>query len=151
MYNRIFFIFFITFIYLFCFVPTSTAQNTDTDTINSNIDEPKPVISYSGTPKKYEIGGIEVAGVKNYEDYVLIGLSGLSVGQIITIPGDDITQAIKRYWRHGLFSNVSITAERFEDKKVYLKIALTQRPRISELHYHGIKKSEREDLEKNWA
>ncbi|KAA6349421.1 Outer membrane protein assembly factor BamA [termite gut metagenome] len=146
MYYRISFLFLIIFIYLFCFIPVSTAQNTDI--VNSNNDEPKPVISYSGTPKKYEIGGIEVVGVKNYENYVLIGLSGLSTGQIITIPGDDITQAIKRYWRHGLFSNVSITAERFEDKKVYLKISLTQRPRISELHYQGIKKSEREELEK---
>ncbi|KAA6309733.1 Outer membrane protein assembly factor BamA, partial [termite gut metagenome] len=47
-----------------------------------------------------------------------------------------------------MFSNVSITAERFEEKKVYLKISLTQRPRISELRYHGVKKSEREELEK---
>ena len=62
---------------------------------------------YSGTPKKYEIADIKVEGVKNYEDYVLIGLSGLSVGQTITVPGDEITGAIKRYWKHGLFSNVS--------------------------------------------
>ena len=44
---------------------------------------------YSGTPKKYEIADIKVEGVKNYEDYVLIGLSGLSVGQTITVPGDE--------------------------------------------------------------
>ena len=69
-------------------------------------------ILYSGTPKKYEIGGIKVEGVKNYEDYVLIGLSGLSVGQTIVVPGDDITTAVKRYWRHGLFSDVQILAEK---------------------------------------
>ena len=106
-----------------------------------------PVILYSATPKKYEIGGIEVTGVKNYEDYVLIGLSGLSVGQTITVPGEEITQAIKRYWKHGLFSNVSISATKIEQGKIYLKIALTQRPRIGQINYHGIKKSEREDLE----
>ena len=102
---------------------------------------------YSGTPKKYEIADINVEGVKNYEDYVLIGLSGLSVGQTITVPGDEITGAIKRYWRHGLFSNVSITAEKIEGNKIWLKISLTQRPRISDIRYHGVKKSEREDLQ----
>ena len=40
-------------------------------------EEEKPVILYSGTPKKYEIADIKVEGAQNYEDYVLIGLSGL--------------------------------------------------------------------------
>ena len=79
-----------------------------------------PVILYSATPKKYEIGGIKVEGVKNYEDYVLIGLSGLSVGQTIAVPGDDITSAIKRYWKHGLFSDVKIEAEKIVGNKIYL-------------------------------
>ncbi|MEG1838950.1 MAG: outer membrane protein assembly factor BamA [Bacteroidaceae bacterium] len=131
----------LTFICCFCFVFSGFAQETD-NTTNSN-----PVILYSGTPKKYEIGGIEVTGVKNYEDYVLIGLSGLSVGQTITVPGEEITQAIKRYWKHGLFSNVNITATKIEGEKIFLNIALTQRPRISQINYNGIKKSEREDLE----
>lgn len=84
---------------------------------------------------------------KNYEDYVLIGLSGLSVGQTIVVPGDDITTAVKRYWRHGLFSDVQILAEKIVGDKIYLKIILAQRPRIADIRYHGVKKSEREDLE----
>ena len=71
----------------------------------SSEENNSPVILYSATPKKYEIGGIKVEGVTNYEDYVLIGLSGLSVGQTITVPGDEITTAIKRYWRHGLYAS----------------------------------------------
>ena len=78
----------VTFICLFSCVLTSSAQDT------SNTDETeKPVILYSGTPKKYEIADIKVVGAKNYEDYVIIGLSGLSKGQTITVPGDEITQA----------------------------------------------------------
>ncbi len=110
-------------------------------------DKDKPVILYTGKAQKYEIADIQVEGVPNYEDYVLIGLSGLSVGQTILVPGDDITQAIRRYWRHGLFSDVKITAEKIVDDKIYLKISLTQRPRISDIRYHGVKKSERTDLE----
>lgn len=63
----------------------------------------KPTILYNGTPKKYEIADIKINEIPGYEDYVLIGISGLAAGQVITIPGDDITGALKRYWRHGLF------------------------------------------------
>ncbi len=106
-----------------------------------------PEISYAGTPRTCEIGGISVKGVEGYEDYVLIGLSGLSVGQIITIPGTEITDAVKRYWRHGLFSRVSITADSIVGSKAYLCINLATRPRVSRINYNGIKKSEREDME----
>ena len=116
------------------------AQSVETDTVS------KPSVLYSA-PMKYEIGGITVSGIDNYEDYVLIGLSGLSVGQVVSIPGEEITAAVKRYWKHGLFSNVSITAEKIVDDKVYLNIALTQRPRLSKLNFYGVKKSEQEDLE----
>jgi outer membrane protein insertion porin family len=116
------------------------AQDVFTDTIH------KPSVLYSA-PKRYEIAGITVSGIDNYEDYVLIGLSGLSVGQVITVPGDEITNAIKRYWKHGLFSNVSITIEKVVGNQAYLNIALTQRPRLSKVNYNGVKKSEMEDLE----
>ena len=117
------------------------AQEAAQDTIYN------PAILYSVSPKKYEIAGISVSGVKNYEDYVLIGFSGLSIGQTITLPGDDITNAIRRFWKQGLFSDVSISVEKMVGGKVWLDIALKQRPRISEINFQGIKKSEREDLE----
>ena len=130
---------------LFCLSTNGYAQEITAEENNN------PVILYSATPKKYEIGGIKVEGVKNYEDYVLIGLSGLSVGQTITVPGDDITTAVKRYWRHGLFSDVRIEAEKIVGNKIYLKIIQAQRPRIADIQYIGIKKSEREDLEAKWG
>ena len=106
-----------------------------------------PDISYAGTPRQCEIGGINVEGVEGYEDFVLINLSGLSVGQRIDVPGSEITEAVKRYWKHGLFSEVAITADSIIDSKVYLCIHLSLRPRITEINYYGVKKSEREDLE----
>ncbi|MBP3213279.1 MAG: outer membrane protein assembly factor BamA [Bacteroidaceae bacterium] len=106
----------------------------------------KPTVVY-GKSQKYEIGGINVEGVKNYEDYVLIGLSGLTVGERVSLPGDEITEAIKRYWKHGLFSNVSIEADSIVDEKVYLTIHLTMRPRVSQLNINGVKKSEHDDLQ----
>jgi outer membrane protein insertion porin family len=105
-----------------------------------------PDISYAGTPRRCEIGGLTVKGVEGYEDYVLTGLSGLSVGQVIDVPGTQITEAVKRYWKHGLFSNASISADSIVGNKVYLCIHLTTRPRVSAINYYGLKKSEREDM-----
>ena len=118
----------------------------DDDDVTDVIE--KPTILYSSTPKRYEIGGITVSGIDDYEDYVLIGLSGLSVGQVIDVPGEEISNAVRRYWKNGLFSDVKITAERIEGKKIYLNIALVRRPRLSQINYNGVKKSEKEDLEK---
>ena len=106
-----------------------------------------PDISYAGTPRHCEIGGLRTTGVEGYEDYVLTGLSGLSVGQMIDVPGTEITEAVKRYWKHGLFSKVSISADSIVGNKVYLCIHLATRPRVSTINYYGLKKSEREDME----
>ena len=106
-----------------------------------------PDISYAGTPRTCTIGGMTVKGVEGYEDFVLTGISGLSVGQQISVPGSEITEAVRRYWRHGLFSDVSITADSIVGSKVYLCFHLTLRPRVSTINYNGVKKSEREDLE----
>ncbi|MBQ2447539.1 MAG: BamA/TamA family outer membrane protein, partial [Bacteroidales bacterium] len=105
-----------------------------------------PQIYYS-SPREYKIADIAVEGIDNYEDYVLIGISGLSVGQTIAVPGTDITDAIKRFWRHGLFSDVQILADKTEGNNIWLRIKLSPRPRISAVNYNGMKKSEREDLE----
>ncbi|MDE6000015.1 MAG: outer membrane protein assembly factor BamA [Bacteroidaceae bacterium] len=106
----------------------------------------KPSVVY-GRTQKYEIGGIAVEGVKNYEDYILIGLSGLTVGETISLPGEEITEAIKRYWKHGLFSAVKIEADSIVDDKVFLKITLASRPKVSQLNINGVKKSEHDDLQ----
>ena len=93
------------------------------------------------------LGGINVSGIEGYEDYMLTGISGLSVGQEITVPGNDITDAVKRYWRHGLFSDVKISADSIVGDKIFLHVYLALRPRVSVINYVGLKKSEREDME----
>lgn len=106
-----------------------------------------PEISYSGSPKSCVIAGMAVKGVEGYEDYVLTSLSGLAINQKIDVPGTELTEAVRRYWKHGLFSEVAITADSIVGNKIYLCFHLKLRPRISEINYSGVKKSEREDLE----
>ena len=106
-----------------------------------------PEISYAGNPRTYEVGGLAVSGVEGYEDYMLAGISGLTVGQKIEVPGSAITDATKRYWKHGLFSKVQIAADSIVGNKIYLHFYLALRPRVSTINYSGVKKSEKEDLE----
>ncbi|MDD2602548.1 MAG: POTRA domain-containing protein, partial [Prevotella sp.] len=107
-----------------------------------------PDITYAGTPRTVVIDGLTVSGMDGYEDYMLTSISGLAVGQRISVPGTEITDAVKRYWKHGLFSDVSISADSLVGNKIYLNIALKPRPRVSEINYIGLKKTEREDMEK---
>lgn len=106
-----------------------------------------PEVSYTGSPRTVEIAGLNVSGVEGYEDYALTSISGLSIGQRVEIPGNEITQAVKRYWKHGLFSKVQISIDSIIGTKAYLHIALQLLPRVSTINYFGLKKSEREDME----
>ena len=124
--------------YLLTFLPLSMAAQ---DVIVH------PEISYAGTPRQMELAGLAVKGVEGYEDYVLSSLSGLTIGQTISVPGVEITDAVKRYWKHGLFSKVSISADSIVGNKVYLCIYLATRPRVSVINYYGLKKSERQDMD----
>ncbi len=129
----------ISFIFLLShFVSAQTITEKDSTNL--------PIIEYSNATPKYEIAAITVSGASNYEDFVLIGFSGLSVGDVINVPGDAITNAVKRFWKQGLFSDVKIFATKIKDGKVWLNIALKERPRVSEINYVGLKKNEIEEL-----
>jgi outer membrane protein insertion porin family len=86
-------------------------------------------VSYE-TPKDYEIGGITVEGVVNYDSERIISLSGLRRGEKITVPGDDITQAIRRLWDQKLFSDIKIFKIKITDETIFLKIQLKERKRL---------------------
>lgn len=106
-----------------------------------------PPVIFSGTPKKYELAGINVTGNGNYEKFIIIGYSGLKVGDIIEVPGKDITDAAKRLMKQGLFAQAQIKVEKIAGNKVWLEFALRTQPRISEINYYGVKKGEKEDLQ----
>ena len=116
-------------------------------TVNENDTSKLPEIVYSNANPKYEIAEITITGADNYEDFLLIGFSGLSVGDIVSVPGEAISKAVKLFMRQGLFSDVKIYATKIADGKVWLNISLKERPRVSEINFKGLKKGEIEDLE----
>ena len=106
-----------------------------------------PVILYSGTSKRYEIADITVTGIEENNHKTLLKLSGLSVGQRISVPGQDITQAMKKLWATGLFANVRIKALRISGDKIWLEMFIEQNPKIKEVVFHGVRKGEASELE----
>jgi len=146
-------------ILLFCLVALITAsikaQNDSIPLPNDSIPVqgdsiPLPVISYSlNNNNVYTIAGIKVTGVEKYgyEDYVLIGISGLAVGQKVSVPGEEFTAAMNKFWKHGLFSDVKILATKLTTDSVWIEICLKPTPTISTINYHGLKKGERDDIE----
>lgn len=108
----------------------------------------KPNIVYSEQPEKYVLGGITVDQVQGFDQDILRNISGLTEGKMYDIPGADITAAIRKYWEQKLFSNVSVTADSIVGNKIYLHIHLAAQPRISAISYHGVKKSDRQKIEK---
>lgn len=97
---------------------------------------------------EYEIGGIRVEGAKFLDPRILITLSGLTKGDKIKIPGEQISKAIKTLWKQKLFTNISIDAEKFEGGKIFLVIYVEERPRLSGHSFKGIKNSDAEELNK---
>lgn len=124
--------------------PGLTKAQNETRTVNDTIYNPK--IIFSGNPQKYEIAGIKVTGVENYEDYIIIGYSGLAVNQRVEIPGDDLKRAVQRLWHQGLFSKIQIKVEKIYQDKAWLEFVLRQQPRISQINYLGMKSGEKKDL-----
>jgi outer membrane protein insertion porin family len=101
---------------------------------------------YYSSPRKYEIAGIKVSGIKYLDKTVLVQLSGLKVGDEIEVPGDKVTTAIKKLWNQGLFSDVKIAATKVVKDKIWLDIYLQERPRLADVNYMGVSKSERDDI-----
>lgn len=136
---------------MLCALPIIGQAQTDSILVSDSEQEADsvalPDIEYSFHRNIYEIADIKISGADSYEDFVLIGFSGLAVGDKIEIPGDQITKSIRRFWKQGLFSDVKIVANKIEGDKVWLEIKLKQRPRISDLQYNGIKKSEKDDIQ----
>ena len=131
-------------------IPLVTGISVDGETLIKQDTIPEddvPEITYSFIQRTYKIQDIQVVGATNYDDFVLIGFSGLKIGDEVNVPGEEITEAVNRFWRQGLFSDVKILATKIEDDKIWLEFRLKPRPRIAEISYNGVKKGERTDLE----
>ncbi|MEL6649595.1 MAG: outer membrane protein assembly factor BamA [Bacteroidota bacterium] len=107
------------------------------------------VIMDYDNPNTYILAGIEVEGAEYSDASAIISLSGLVINEPITIPGMQITDVLKRLWKENIFSDVEIIADKTVGNKVWVKIKVVERPRISQFSFQGISKSQADDLREN--
>jgi outer membrane protein insertion porin family len=97
-------------------------------------------------PKKYRLAGLTVSGAV-YTDVQAIKLfSGLVEGKEIMVPGDQITEAIRKLWKQRLFSDISVNVAEFRGDDVFLVIVVQESPRLDKFTFDGIRKSEADNL-----
>ena len=104
-----------------------------------------PPVDY-GRPQELEIAEINVTGTKYLDGNTLVSLTGLRIGDRIRIPGEDLSNAIKKLWKHGLVGDVQIYLDRVEDGKAYINIELKERPRLSRSSFTGVNRTQETDL-----
>ncbi len=118
------------------FVPQTFGQ--EADSTNFSI--------YYSSARQYTIADVQVSGIKYLDKTVLIQLSGLKVGDEIMVPGDAITTAIRKLWQQGLFSDVEIKATKVIGDNIWIDIYLQERPRLADVNFYGVSKSEKDDI-----
>lgn len=99
-------------------------------------------------PRKYELGGITVSGARYLDPNTLIGLSGLRIGDVINVPGDDLGKAIRKIWAQGILADISVGVARTEGNKIFLDFNVRERPRLSKFTFEGISKGQGTEIEK---
>lgn len=102
-------------------------------------------LDYSN-PRTFQIGGITISGAESLDHSALKAIAGLEVGKEIQVPGDAISNAIKKLWRQELFTDVAIRATRVVGNQIFLDIEIEERPRLSKFRFTGIKKGKQETL-----
>ncbi|MCB0515218.1 MAG: POTRA domain-containing protein [Chitinophagales bacterium] len=102
-------------------------------------------VSFNGI-SEYEIGGIQIVGTQFLDENILVSLSGLKVGDKISIPGENIPNAMHALWKQGLFADVSIYASKIVGDVIFLEFNLKELPRLSKYKFSGTRKTESEDL-----
>jgi outer membrane protein insertion porin family len=99
-----------------------------------------------GEVQEFEIGGVKVTGAKYRDENAIVSISGLRIGQKISIPGTEIPGAIKSLWKLKLFTDIEVLQEKKVGDVIFLEIRLKERPTLSRYSYKGVKKTKHEDL-----
>lgn len=125
-------------LFLILAVCLKPAFSQDNDSTNFSV--------YYSSPAKYTIADVQVSGIKYLDKSVLIQLSGLIAGTEIEVPGEGVTNAIKKLWQQGLFSDVKVTATKIVKDQIWFDIYLQERPRLADVNFMGVSKSEKDDI-----
>jgi outer membrane protein insertion porin family len=97
--------------------------------------------------KKYRLAPIRIEGAQYTDKNVIMLLSGLTEGEQITVPGEKISDAIKKLWKQGMFEDIQILQDKIIGNDIFLIIKVVERPRLTKFAFRGdVKKSDADDI-----
>ncbi len=140
------------FLFRFCallvFVSAVHTVFAQTDTVPTTSVDPK-LLEWQNAryPKEYIIADVRVVGTSYLDSTIVLSVSGLQRGQRFVHPGSDIfARAINNLWKQKLFADVKVYLTKIVDDKVSVEIAVTERPRLGDFKFEGVKKTESEEI-----
>ena len=96
--------------------------------------------------KEYILGGITVTGLKKFSEETVKVFTGLVNGQLLRLPGDKLTSAIKKLYESKQFSNVDVYLVKVDEQAIYLEFDVQELPQLNEVRINGVKKSKAKEL-----
>jgi len=129
----------LTAAFLLAFIVLFPLSNTFAQ--RAGIQNPVDVV-----PREMTIESITVTGEETRSANMIIATSGLQVGERIMVPGPAISEAIKRLFRTGLFSDVQIHETSRTGNRISIEIRVLEQPRLDSFEITGTKRSERREL-----
>ncbi len=101
--------------------------------------------------REYILADVKVIGKISYNEQTVVTFAGLEKGQKITVPGEEISSAIKKLWKLGLFNEIDTYVNRIDGDSIYIDMHISELPKLSEVKIQGVKKSKIEGLIKDNA
>lgn len=96
--------------------------------------------------KEYTLAGVEVTGKVSFNEQTVITFTGLEIGSKIRVPGEEISLAITKLWKLGLFNDVNFYVKKIEGESIFLELELYELPKLNEVKIKGVKKGKKEDI-----
>ena len=138
---------YLSFLLFLAFSAVSSVSLAQDTTKVTSVDPDLMALQNARIPKEYTIRSIKVTGVTTLDTAIVISISGLQPGNKVMLPGSDaFSKAITNLWRQRFFSNVEIYITAVKDDLIDLEMNVTERPKLGNFDFFGIKKSEKEDL-----
>jgi len=111
---------------------TDTTQKVTDTIIHPGVSVDPDLMALSNSknpPREYIIAGIKISGTKYLDEALLTSISGLTVGDKVTIPGgDNFSRAINNLWKQNLFADIAIYFTKLSGNSIYIEINVTERP-----------------------
>ncbi|MCY4419504.1 MAG: BamA/TamA family outer membrane protein [Cytophagales bacterium] len=98
-------------------------------------------------PKTYILDSLHVEGAVSLDEQTLLSISGLRIGQSISLPGPEMSNALKRLWKQGFMGDISAHIKKIEGQNIELVIRIKEHPRLLDFKFQGLRKTHAEEIE----